>query len=407
MVNGVEKGQVGEKLPKGWKWVRLGDVCETSSENRDPRREPNKPFHYVDIASIDNASKQILDFKTLLGKDAPSRARQVIRTENVIVSTTRPNLNAVALVPQALENQICSTGFCVLRSSKAIEPIYLFNFVQSGEFVQSLSNLVKGALYPAVTDRQVLDQLIPLPPLPEQKRIVAILTDRLSTIDKARTATEAQLKAAKALPAAYLREVFDRSEAQKWERKKLGEVAEIVAPQVDPKIPEYGELPHVNGENIESGTAQLLYLNTAKQEGMTSGKYMFDAGDVLYSKLRPYLRKVVLVDFKGLCSADMYPIKFDPRWLNSEFAVWLLLSDKFTSYANEASARSRMPKLNREQLFEWETSIPPLKKQKEVAAFINQHREATNNLIDALQSQLTTINELPAALLRQAFNGEL
>ena len=136
-MNGVERGQA-EKLPKGWKLVKLGDVCDTLSEKRDPRLELDEPFCYVDIASIDNVSKQILDFKTLLGKDAPSRARQVIRTENVIVSTTRPNLNAVALVPQAFENQICSTGFCVLRPSKAIEPKYLFNFVQSSEFVQNL-----------------------------------------------------------------------------------------------------------------------------------------------------------------------------------------------------------------------------------------------------------------------------
>ena len=68
---------------------------------------------------------------------------------------------------------------------------------------------MKGALYPAVTDRQVLDQLIPLPPLPEQKRIVGILGDRLSTIDKARTATEAQLQAINALPAALLRQAFN------------------------------------------------------------------------------------------------------------------------------------------------------------------------------------------------------
>ena len=66
-----------------------------------------------------------------------------------------------------------------------------------------------------------------------------------------------------------------------------------------------------------------------------------------------------------------------------------------------------MPKLNREQLFEWEASIPPLKKQQEIAAFINLRRVAVNTVVDALQFQLDTINKLPAALLRQAFNGEL
>jgi len=404
VVNGVEKGQVGEKLPKGWKWVDLESVCEQSRQTINPSTPLAASLPYLSLEHIESNTGRILREPSESLTDEGLSNTFAFNSQHILYGKLRPYLNKVAL-PNFSGR--CTTEAIPLIPKQNINKDYLAWILRRQETVNAAMRGKTGSRMPRANMTELLSLKIPLPPLPEQKRIVAILTDRLSTIDKARTATEAQLKAAKALPAAYLREVFDRSEAQKWERKKLGEVAEIVAPQVDPKIPEYGELPHVNGENIESGTAQLLYLNTAKQEGMTSGKYMFDAGDVLYSKLRPYLRKVVLVDFKGLCSADMYPIKFDPRWLNSEFAVWLLLSDKFTSYANEASARSRMPKLNREQLFEWETSIPPLKKQKEVAAFINQHREATNNLIDALQSQLTTINELPAALLRQAFNGEL
>ena len=197
------------ELPKGWKRVKLGDVCKATS-NKDPRNNTEQQFYYVDITSVNNVSKRIVEPKLLFGKDAPSRARQLIFANDVVLSTTRPNLNAVALVPSELDNQICSTGFCVLRSeSSLVDANYLFVFTQSVEFVNNLSNLVKGALYPAVTDKQVKDQLIPLPPLPEQKRIVAILNEQMATVEKARAAAEAQLNTIKQLPAALLRQAFN------------------------------------------------------------------------------------------------------------------------------------------------------------------------------------------------------
>jgi type I restriction enzyme S subunit len=194
--------------PAGWRWVRLGEVCEEKSGTQDPRSEPGKPFQYVDITSVDAVTKKIIAPKTLLGRVAPSRARQVIRTRDVLVATTRPNLNAVALVPQELNDQICSTGFCVLRPRDGLDSAYLFAFVQSTEFIQSLSDLVTGALYPAVTDKQVRMQLISLPPLEEQQRIAAILDEQLTAVEQARAATEAQLDAINALPAALLRRAF-------------------------------------------------------------------------------------------------------------------------------------------------------------------------------------------------------
>ena len=195
-------------FPDGWKWVRMGEMCEEKTGTRDPRLHPTDTFRYVDISSVDNTQKRIFDASILFGKDAPSRARQVIKAGDVIVSTTRPNLNAVALVPQDLDNQICSTGFCVLRPKKELERDYLFAYVCSPDFVKNLSDLVKGALYPAVTDKQVKAQVIPLPPLHEQKRIAAILNEQMAAVEKARAAAEAQLNTIKSLPAAFLRQAF-------------------------------------------------------------------------------------------------------------------------------------------------------------------------------------------------------
>ena len=169
----------GDDLPAGWKWARLGEVCERIS-NINPKKCPDDTFLYVDISAIDRELKVITEPKKLLGKNAPSRARKQIRRNDVIVSTTRPNLNAVALVPEYLDGQVCSTGFCVLRPDESIDSRYLFNFTKTDAFVSSLSQGVNGAVYPAVTDSQVLDLPVPLPPLDEQRRIASDLDVRIA-----------------------------------------------------------------------------------------------------------------------------------------------------------------------------------------------------------------------------------
>ncbi|OGG49000.1 MAG: hypothetical protein A3F84_14280 [Candidatus Handelsmanbacteria bacterium RIFCSPLOWO2_12_FULL_64_10] len=331
----------------------------------------------------------------------------MIRVGDVIVSTTRPNLNAVAMVPLDLDDQICSTGFCVLRADHNLDRDYLFAFVQTQEFVQGLSELVRGALYPAVTDNQVKDQLIPLPPLSEQQRIAAILNEQMAAVERARAAAGARLEAAKALPAAYLRTVFNSPLAQKWPRMRLGEICEITARQVDPKVPEFGNLPHINGENIEGGMCRLTYLKTAAENGMVSSKYLFEPDDVLYSKLRPYLRKAVVADFRGVCSADMYPIRVNQQVLDPHFTAWMLVSDEFSKYADEESRRARMPKLNREQLFAWKIPMPSISEQRRLISMVSNRITLVRRTQRALEEELAAINALPAALLRRAFNGDL
>ena len=104
----------------GWDAATIADVCEPA-ELRDPRQDPASKFHYVDISGIDRTCKAIAEHRTLSGADAPSRARKAIRKGDVLVSTVRPNLNAVAMVPAYLDGHIASTGFCVIRPSTSAQ----------------------------------------------------------------------------------------------------------------------------------------------------------------------------------------------------------------------------------------------------------------------------------------------
>ena len=187
----------------------LNDLCERNIVFINPKAQPDKKIWYIDISAVDNTTKKITSPQRINGEFASVRARQVVHKNDVIVSTTRPNLNAVAIVPGELHGEICSTGFCVLRCGSELDPDYLFAFVQSMMFVDTLVDLVKGALYPAVTDKQVFVQSIPWVPLNQQRQIAVKLKAQLAEVEAARKAAEMQLAEIKRLSTRLLAKTFD------------------------------------------------------------------------------------------------------------------------------------------------------------------------------------------------------
>ena len=174
-------------LPPGWVDTTIGDVVVPKVEQRTPSADED--FIYIDISSVDRVAKKIVNSQILSGKDAPSRARQVVTSGDVLVSMTRPNLNAVAMVSKDLDGQIASTGFDVLRA-KNIESRWLYYLVRTNDFVTAMSDLVQGALYPAVRPRDIRNFIIPLAPLNEQKRITEKLDTLLAHMDSCQTHLE-------------------------------------------------------------------------------------------------------------------------------------------------------------------------------------------------------------------------
>jgi type I restriction enzyme S subunit len=174
--------KVAPHIPKTWAWSTIGDVVQDRVEQSGPGRVDT--FLYVDISSIDTSSKKIVAPKTIPASEAPSRARQRIRPHDVLVSMTRPNLNAVAIVPEDFEDSVGTTGFDVLRT-QFIEPRWLFYFVQTSAFVESMSMLVQGALYPAIRPKDIRTYRIPIAPIPEEQRIVEEIEKQFTRLDAA------------------------------------------------------------------------------------------------------------------------------------------------------------------------------------------------------------------------------
>ena len=170
------------ELPKGWAVTTLADIC-LPVEKILPKTTPDRLFTYLDIASIDNSQFRLVSPKVLLGKNAPSRARQKARSGNVLFSTVRTYLKNIAMVPPEFDGEVASTGFCVLNPADEIDHKFIFYFVLNDEFISKLNPLQRGTSYPAVRDRDVMSQAVMLPPLPEQRRIVAEIEKQFTRLD--------------------------------------------------------------------------------------------------------------------------------------------------------------------------------------------------------------------------------
>ena len=252
-----------------------------------------------------------------------------------------------------------------------------------------------------VSARDVKNLVVPLPPLSEQRRIVEIL-DQADTLRKKRA--EADAKAARILPALFYKMFGDpATNPMGWPTANLGDVADIGTRLVDPNQPEYLDLPHIGGDQIEKETGRISSPKIVQDSDLRSGKFYFTADHILYSKIRPYLNKVAYPRFDGVCSADIYPIRPRNGRVSHWYLIALLRSPAFLAYAKVHSERLRMPKLNREQLGAFTTPLPS---PTLLEVFGNQAQQM-ELLQKAGFEQTDRVTTLFTALLHRAFSGEL
>jgi len=292
----------------------------------------------------------------------------------------------------------------VLSGFKDVLPQYLFLFLD-GFLKDTVSKQKLGNTMPYIKMGMLTDFMVPVPPLSEQKRIVKTLDDVFEKLAKAKTNAEKNLKNAKELFESYLQSVFE-NKGDGWEEKKLDEVCDINSTLIDPRKKDYSDMYHIGAGNMITKSEELIDLKTAKEEGLISGKFLFNTTTVLYSKIRPYLMKVVRPTFNGLCSADIYPLTPNNK-ITRDFLFYLLISNDFTNYAVTGSARAGMPKVNREHLFAYSFYLPFLAEQKSIVKKLDSLSTETKKLESIYKNKLANLEELKKSILQKAFNGEL
>lgn len=256
--------------------------------------------------------------------------------------------------------------------------------------LQQVEKYLHGATMRHVNRQEFLDLKIPLPPLGEQKRIAEIL----GGVSKAIQILEHELQ--------LLGEISVLEQQNNLSTQKLSDLVTIRSGTVDPTLSVNRNLPHIAPDSIEKNTGRILQIRSCEEDKVTSGKYHFYKGDVLYSKIRPYLNKVVIAPFEGLCSADMYALR-PKEGINSEVLQALLMSKDFLAYAEQWSGRASIPKINRKALLAYNVPKMTDKQVNEVKAKI----QSIHKVVELKCRKLSLLQELQKSLANRAFAGLL
>ncbi len=383
-------------MKAGWQHKTIGELCvviagqspEGSSYNTDGQGVPffqgKKEF----------GEKFIGEPKTWT-----TEPTKIAKDGDILMSVRAP----VGPVNFSTGELCIGRGLAAIRSDLKLDRDFLFYQLQ---YLQPKIAGKEGAVFASINKSEIEALPISVSTLSEQRRIVSILDEAFEGITTAKANAEKNLQNARALFESHVQAVFSRQGAG-YSLKTFSDVCEISSALVDPRRKEYLDLLHVGGANIATKTGELIELKTAREEGLISGKFVFDTTMVLYSKIRPYLMKVARPDFRGLCSADIYPLSVKSGQLNRDYLFHLLLSPGFTDYANAGSARAGMPKVNRDHLFAYRVSLPSVSTQKQLAAELDALHQETQKLESIYQRKLAALDELKQSLLHQAFSGAL
>ncbi len=186
-----------------------------------------------------------------------------------------------------------------------------------------------------------------------------------------------------------------------WEVRRFQRCVFVAEGQVDPEDARYSGMTLIAPNHVQSGTGRLLCTEAAAEQGAESGKYLCRAGDVVYSKIRPALRKACIAPEDCLCSADMYALRAHSG-LTNEFLLWVILSEQFSSLVVLESQRVAMPKVNRESLKDVAIPLPPENEQKVVVAFLDRETAKIDALVAEQQRLIELLKEKRQAVISHA-----
>ena len=370
-------------MKSGWVTKKLGEVCEDSI--RRLKEIDDSRFLYIDISSIDRVRKTVIGATEYDRTSAPGRAQQVVEAGDVLVSTVRPNLNAVAIVEGRSDfRRIASTGFCVLRAGECVIPRYIYYFTQVDEFIAPLVAVSEKAAYPSVTDKIVKNVDIPIPPLAEQKRIVAKIDAAFEKIDALKANAEKNLANAKEL----FQSALDEAMRPKWVEKRLGEVCDTITAkghQIQQKeIVESGKYP------VVSQSEQFIEGYTDFNEPVKSVPVILFGDHTCCSKY---------IDFPFVVGADGTKLlKVNQGYAKYFYYVILKIGISLV----DGKYRRHFKDLKKAGVH-----LPPIDEQQRLAKQLDSLSQKTETLQQNYARQIADCAEMRQAILREAFEGRL
>ncbi|OAL78247.1 restriction endonuclease subunit S [Acinetobacter sp. SFA] len=419
------------ELPDSWALATISEVA-IKGDQRAP--DQDETFTYVDIGSIDRVLKRISDPQILMGKNAPSRARKAIRNGDVLVSLTRPNLNAVALVTSEFDGQIASTGFEVIRPC-LVDSRYIFGLTRSKEFIDSISGAVQGALYPAAKSSDVQGFKFPLPPLAEQKVIADKLDTLLAQIESIKARLERIPEILKQFRQSVLAAAVSGKLTEEWRGNSDSRIIEEyskwdwgsgvpinwdvdiyphlvksrLGKMLDKQKNEGKPTKYLGNINVRWASFDLENI----QEILVSEKEQIElavqVGDVLICEGgEPGRCAIWKSDYNEpiIFQKALHRARVSDRLL-PEWLVFNLKNDADRNTLDQLFTGTTIKHLTGAALKSYPLRVPPINEQKEILNRVNSLFFKADVFEDQVKSALDRVNNLAQSILAKAFRGEL
>jgi type I restriction enzyme S subunit len=395
-----------------WPLEDIGSHVEKITTWNPSESGLNEEFFYIDLSSVDKDKKalELSQVQKVLAKNAPSRARQLVKASDVLVSTVRPNLNGIARIPDELNDATASTGYCVLRPIKqTLNSNYLFYWVQSNLFVNDMILKATGANYPAVSDRIIKQSKIPLPPLAEQQKIASIL----DAADSLRQKDQQLIEKYTALSQSLFLEMFGdpKVNPNNWPLTALGKIIEE-GPQNGLYKPsgDYGTgTPIIRIDSFHNSVVELSKLKRVRVSEGELSKFEIFEGDFVLNRVNSpsHLGKCGLVSKvkeRMVFESNMMRIKFNKSMVNNTFML-SILSSKYLKHQilNSSKDAVNQSSINQKDVNSFEIPLPPIELQNQFAELIQAIEAQKKQAQASLEKSAALFN----SLLQRAFKGEL
>ena len=402
-------------IPEHWEVQKIKQVASCNDEALTENTPPDTSLKYVEISDV-NASEGITNLTEYEFSKAPSRARRVTKVDDIIISTVRTYLKAIARVNEP--ELIVSTGFAVLRA-KNINALYLSYTAQSSRFLDTVVANSTGVNYPAITANKLISLSLPLPPLREQEAIVAYLEEKTSEMDTLVEKKEELI--------VRLRELKQSTIA-----KAVTQGLDATAPLVPSGIPWLGDVPQLwevkrlgalFTENKTSNTG-LLHTNAYKFNYGTLVRKYEDVSlpEVLeiYSKYTVLREKDIVINGLNLnydFISQRIALALEPSIITSAYLVLspkAFISQLYYCFLFKAMDSKKLfhgmgtgirLTLSYRELKSQSLPCPPLAEQEAIVAYIEQKTCEIDRLIECTEQEIARIRELKQSLIADAVTG--
>ncbi len=405
------------QVPEHWE---VKPICRVTSVNDDVLPDSttdDTPIRYVDISSV-GYMEGIKQASDMCFADAPSRARRKASSGDVIISTVRTYLKAVAAVTDEYADCVFSTGFAVLRA-RHLDRSFLKWMVLNELLIQAIEAHSEGLSYPAINASALVKLKSVIPPPEEQASIAATLdreTARIDALIEKKTRFIELLKEKRqALITHAVTKGLDPNVKMKdsgveWigqvpEHWKVARVKRLASLRNERRNDVSTDTIYIGLEDVEAGSGQYKPTNGSSRQSEDSTVGIFYEGDVLYGKLRPYLRKAIISEMTGCCSTEFLVLraeKTEPRWLQE----WLLTPD-VTHQIVSGCEGAKMPRADWGHIGSIEVVYPDQPEQAKILTSLDRETARIDALISKTEQSITLLKERRAAFITAAVTGQI